>query len=75
MNKHLNYTLRQSIGIYHQVPPPTTTAPALLKSVREASFEEDTMPCGPSMMDYPETCWKPPETGPRGFWHVSYFFY
>ena len=29
VNKHLNYTLRQSIGIYHQVPPPTTTAPAL----------------------------------------------
>ena len=20
------------------------------------------VPCGPSMMDYPETCWKPPET-------------
>jgi hypothetical protein len=43
VNKHLNYTLRQSIGIYHQVPPPTTTAPALLGSLCGASFEEDAM--------------------------------
>ena len=29
-------------------------------------------PCGPSMMDYLETCWKPTETG-REFW--CNFFY
>ena len=34
------------------------------------------IPCGLSMMDYPETCWKPPETGRGGFqiihhWRIS----
>ena len=32
------------------------------------------LPCGPSMMDYPETCWKSPETGRGGFRQVSEFF-
>ena len=38
VNKHLNYTLRQSIGIYHQVPQPTTTAPGLGPFQKLANF-------------------------------------
>ena len=33
------------------------------------------IPCGPSMMDYPETHRKPLETGRSGFWQVSELFF
>ena len=33
-----------------------------------------SLPCGLTMMDYPETYWKPPETGCGGFRLVSEFF-
>ena len=32
------------------------------------------LPCGPSMMDYPETFWIPSETGRGGFRQVAEFF-
>ena len=31
------------------------------------------IPCDPSMMDHPETCWKPLKTGHGVFWQVSEF--
>ena len=43
----------------------------LIAAIRE---NWDKLPCGLSMMYYPETCWKPPETGRRGFRQVSGFF-
>ena len=33
-----------------------------------------SIPCGPLMMDYPETSGNLPETSAAGFWQVSEFF-
>ena len=42
--------------------------------IKQSTIKLEYLPCGPSMMDYPETCWRPPESGCGGFRQVSEFF-
>ena len=49
----------------------------IIQYVNKCQFyvtNDKNLPCGTSMMDHPETCCKPLETGHGVFWQVSEFF-